>query len=300
MEAKNEQELEDAKDVQENAARCRAMLAAVAAVFRPMRIRLSQLRVDHSYQRPEDPPWRRTEMVDEFDPYAFGVIYVGRRKNGTFWIDDGQQRCATLRAMAEFAGDDGQGTPDPLVRCSVFDSRGPKHEAEVFYKMNMLRTSPKPHEAFKSAVRGRVEPQASIASFIGLLGLSIGAQSSHSPRVMSFAIALTKTWADHENACKRAVRIQRTIVGNSGVMIAEIHKGLYRILSRGGVLSAKDVAHLRVEGKDAIRAAISGVQKANGTAARRPHKDDCAEGILVLLGRTIALRRGRVTVCKTS
>jgi len=299
MEAKNEQELEDAKLAQENAVYCRAKLAELLEANWSMEIRLSKLHVDPSYQRQEIPEYRLTEMVNDFDPHAFGAVHAGKRKDGTFWLVDTQQRCAAVRRMVAFAAADGQGTPDPLLLCIVFTSRGREHEAAVYHKINGKQTPLKPYEDFKAAVLAAEEPQTSVSAFIGCLGMSIGTPSSKSPNVVGFTNALVQTWTDHENACKRAFRIQRTIVRKSGVMTKPIHKGLWRILSNGGFLSAKDVAHLRAEGKEAICAAISGVQKAHGVTGR-PHADDCAEGILVLLGRTIGLRRGRVTVCKTS
>jgi hypothetical protein len=282
----------------ESAMHFREVLAEGRKALRPVWLRLSQLLVDPAYQRPEIPDWKLMKMLQDWSWAAFGAPSVGQRTNGTHWVVDAQQRCAAVHAMQEIAADDGRNAPDPLLLCIVFDSRGRRHEGSVFHKINGNRTPLKPHEDFKAAVLAQEDPQASIARFITSLGMSVGTSSSKSPNVVSFTNALVKTWVDNESACKRALRIQRTVVGASGVLIKPLHKGLWYILSYVGPLSVKDITHLRAQGKEAICGAISGVQTAHGVAGR-PHAPDCAEGILALLGRTIG-QRGRVMVCKAA
>jgi len=283
----------------EAAAHFRAMLDMEKRILKVMWIRLSRLCVDPAYQRPEIPEWKLLEMVYAFDWRAFGVVSAARRKDGTFLIIDAQQRCAALRMMADFAALDGRKAPDPLVLCVVFDSDGRKSEAAVFHTINGKRTPLKPHEDFKSAVLALEDPQTRIAKCLATLGMSVGTPSSKTPNTIGFTNALVRTWLDNAKACVRALRIQRTIIGPNGVMIKPLHKGLWHILSNIGPLSAKEIAHLRTSGKEAICAAISGVQKTNGVTGR-PHATDCAEGILALLGRPSGLKRGRIMVCKAA
>ena len=98
---------------------------------------LSSLNTDSSYQR--DVKGKHKKIVAEFNEEALGIPLIGEREDGTLWIVDGLQRITALRKMGK-----------KEVRCEVFASNGPNHEAEVFKLVNMNRTRLTPSEEFRA------------------------------------------------------------------------------------------------------------------------------------------------------
>lgn len=68
---------------------------------------------------------------------AFGVVHVGRRADGTFWIVDGQQRYEAAKRLGIMK-----------VPCLVFESRGLEHEAEIFDILNCGRRKLTPTQEY--------------------------------------------------------------------------------------------------------------------------------------------------------
>lgn len=98
---------------------------------------LDKIQTDHSYQRALNPVAVR-KIEKDYNPVALGVPLVGERTDGTLWIVDGQQRVGALRKMGRHKH----------LRCEVFASNGPEHEAEVFRLVNKNRTAIKPIDLF--------------------------------------------------------------------------------------------------------------------------------------------------------
>ena len=106
----------------------------------PEHLPVSQLQVDHAYQRllvESQIRW----VVNHYDPIAFGRLVVGRRADGSLWVVDGQQRheAATRLEM-------------DTVPCDVFESTGRTHEAYVFREIGSRRKNLKPYEMYRAAV----------------------------------------------------------------------------------------------------------------------------------------------------
>lgn len=104
-------------------------------------IRLDAIQADPSYQR--DIQAKHKKIVAEFNEDALGVPLVGERSDGTLWIVDGLQRITALRKLNWVK-----------VRCDVFASAGPEHEAEVFKLVNCNRTKLRPGDIFKALLTG--------------------------------------------------------------------------------------------------------------------------------------------------
>jgi hypothetical protein len=101
------------------------------------RVPIDALAVDPSYQREVRPG--HSKIVANFDETAFGVPLIGEREDCTLWIVDGLQRITAIKKLGH-----------DVVRCEVFASKGPEHEAEVFKLVNLNRTRLRPFEEFKA------------------------------------------------------------------------------------------------------------------------------------------------------
>jgi hypothetical protein len=103
------------------------------------KLNITELNVDPSYQREVKPGHKK--ILAKFDEAALGIPLIGMREdeNGkrSYWIVDGLQRISAmlLKGWKE-------------VRCEVFRSDGPEHEAHVFNLVNGGRTRLTPGELF--------------------------------------------------------------------------------------------------------------------------------------------------------
>lgn len=61
-------------------------------------VRLSEVRVDPTYQRDVNEP-KVSRIVGKFNPHRFEPIDVSVREDGTMWVFDGQHRCEVARKM---------------------------------------------------------------------------------------------------------------------------------------------------------------------------------------------------------
>ena len=94
-------------------------------------LELDRVNVDPSYQRPRSET-AVAKIMKDFNPKALGIPVVGERADGTLWVVDGQQRIHAMREMKD--------KNRRWVRCEVFASDGPEHEAEIFKVINCNRT----------------------------------------------------------------------------------------------------------------------------------------------------------------
>lgn len=86
------------------------------------RLSVEDLNVDSSYQR----KLRSIKfLVENFNSLYFGVLVVGRRSDGSFYVVDGQHRFRAAEKVGQ-----------KVIPCMVFDSEGSKHEAHVFTQLN--------------------------------------------------------------------------------------------------------------------------------------------------------------------
>jgi hypothetical protein len=92
--------------------------------------RVGDLQVDHSYQRPEDQAKINGWVANGFDPFAFGMLILSKRSDGSLFIVDGQNRNAMLRQM---------GWEDQLVPALVLTGLSVEQEARIFRVTNQER-----------------------------------------------------------------------------------------------------------------------------------------------------------------
>lgn len=132
-------------------------------------VSIKSLQVDKSYQRGE------TSLINviagQFDPLAFGIVWVGMRSDGKKFIVDGLQRTRG----AEKAG-------HSKVPALVFRSEGRKQEADIFRKLNAFRRRVSRMDVFRSANEAKLEYAVNITSAVRSAGLKIATRDSRGTR----------------------------------------------------------------------------------------------------------------------
>jgi hypothetical protein len=124
------------------------------------RVPIDVLAVDPSYQREVKAGHKK--IVADFDETAFGVPLIGEREDCTLWIVDGLQRITAIKKLGQ-----------DVVRCEVFASKGPEHEAQVFKLINLDRTRLRPIEEFKALLTAHDEEAWKIKTAVESCGFSI-------------------------------------------------------------------------------------------------------------------------------
>lgn len=160
---------------------------------------VSELNIDQSYQRSE----QRIALIigESFDPLAFGSIIVGKRKNGKYYIVDGQQRTKG----AQLAG-------FHRVPALVFDSSGPQQEAHLFRLLNAYRKKVSKIEIFRAALRAKIPYALKIQDAVKDSGLEIELTPRKNtslawPRIQAIG-ALERIYGDGESdAIKKVLSV---------------------------------------------------------------------------------------------
>lgn len=123
-------------------------------------VRLEALQTDQSYQR--GVKGKVSTIVNTFNEIALGVPLVGQRADGSLWIVDGLQRITALRRMNWTE-----------VKCEVFASEGPEHEARMFKDVNLNRTRLKPQEEFRALLTAQDEDAWAIKNAVEAEGFGV-------------------------------------------------------------------------------------------------------------------------------
>lgn len=105
---------------------------------------------------------RVSAIVKKFDADAFGSLCVGEREDGSYWIVDGLQRHTAAQALGL-----------SQVRCDVFASSGPAHEARIFRHKNKDRTAVSAVTVFKALLQEGDQQALAIRSAVENAGLSL-------------------------------------------------------------------------------------------------------------------------------
>jgi hypothetical protein len=128
------------------------------------RIKKTRLSVDHTYQReirrPDSNESKVRVIAANWEWVACGVLLVGRRKDGTYSVVDGQHRLA-----AALLRDDITHLP-----CIVFESNGSVQEADGFLKANTYRKPLSGLDRFKALVHSGDATAISVAALLESTG----------------------------------------------------------------------------------------------------------------------------------
>lgn len=104
-------------------------------------VNIDDLKIDNSYQRPIKEK-HIADIIMYFTWEGFGTPVVGRRKNGSLWLIDGQQRIIAAQRLGVTS-----------VEAEIVESRGPKHEASLFHLLNSTSVVPTKMQIFRAALR---------------------------------------------------------------------------------------------------------------------------------------------------
>ena len=102
---------------------------------------INVLSVDHNYQRPHITS-RSRRIAQNFNIVSLGVLSVSRRKDGSYWIFDGQHRYEGAKSRGDVK----------TLPCEVYEDLTVKQEAEAFLLMNEGRAKPTSLEKFKAKI----------------------------------------------------------------------------------------------------------------------------------------------------
>lgn len=137
-----------------------------------------KIQVDPAYQREVIKMPKVNKIAANFDAEAFGTITVGKRKDGTLWCVDGMHRLTAAKKC---------GLPE--VPATVFLSRGPHHEAQVFLKLNCERTTVSQVDVYRAALEAEEPDTVAIQDILDACGLHVG-NGSGSAKAIRAASAL--------------------------------------------------------------------------------------------------------------
>lgn len=109
----------------------------------------AELRIDHEYQRNNVNNKRVLRLAQSWSWVACGVLVVGRRPDGTYWVMDGQHRKLAADKRSDIS----------TLPCLVFEVTGKAQEAQGFLAVNTDRGPVPSLSKFNAQVMAR-DPQA--------------------------------------------------------------------------------------------------------------------------------------------
>tara|TARA_R110000868_G_scaffold275664_1_gene535382 strand:- start:64 stop:843 length:780 start_codon:yes stop_codon:yes gene_type:complete len=147
-------------------------------------IKIENLNVSRAYQRTV----KRAvvaKIKKKYEKSAFGTVIVGERKDGTLWVIDGQQRMTAVKEMGH-----------KEVPCSVMQSSGSSHEAEIFRVINGGRQNISRNELFKAALEAGDKQSVEIVAAVERSGFVLGlfSGSNSKPNVIRQAAPLERIY----------------------------------------------------------------------------------------------------------
>ena len=113
------------------------------------------------------------KKIKEFDINAVGVLIVSQRKDGNYYILDGQHRW--------FAAKENN---IEKLDCEVHINLTEKEEAELFLKYNQDRVSTKSIDHFNIEVKAGVEISVDIYNILNEIGLNVSRRGIQSPKAL--------------------------------------------------------------------------------------------------------------------
>lgn len=123
---------------------------------------IKALRFGAVYQRPIDHP-RVVRLARNFDLDALGTIEVSRRKDGSFWIIDGQHRVSALIEL---------GFGDDRVPCLIHSGLTIEEEAKI-YRLRNTAVRPNSYAMFRAELAEQGPEAVDIDRIVRRCGLNI-------------------------------------------------------------------------------------------------------------------------------
>lgn len=157
----------------------------------PMILEPGILKKDRSYQRGVR-GWQFKVMGD-WDEIACMGLLVGRRRDGTFWVVEGQERWEKAKR------DNVKG-----ILCLVFESTGPEMEARYFSKISRSRANMTSLQQHKAGLAARDPVAMGVDRVVGGLGLWIPGENERKKK-------------DGEVTCVRTLEMLYVKMGADGL-----------------------------------------------------------------------------------
>lgn len=156
------------------------------------KIRMDQIKVDPAVQRMFDPNLAN-KIEAAWDPMYAGTLVVSKRRNGEYFVLDGQHRLtvALRKEHADFEFD-----------CEIHEGLSTSDEAKLFLRHNKDRKSARPFDNFKVALTAGEPLELKVDAEVRACGLEV----AHSPSANKVA------------AVQALVRIAQLDVKDSGLI----------------------------------------------------------------------------------
>jgi hypothetical protein len=220
---------------------------------------LALMRVSPLAQRDLNPARVKT-LVAEFDLDQIGILTVSKR-DGYFWIIDGQHRKAALVEI---------GYGDQQVQCDVYEGLTEADEAEMFLRRNNTLTVTS-YSKFKVGVRAGRPDEVAIDRTVRALGLRV----SNGTAVGSISAVgtLRKVFTrDGNDVLRRALAIIRDAYGDAGLS-ANVIDGIGMLVHRydGVIRDTEAVAKLRTAPGGVVGLTNRAEVVYRATGSQRPH-----------------------------
>jgi hypothetical protein len=145
---------------------------------------------------------------------------------------------------------------------------------------------------FLSAVIKGDEPEVSISEWLASIGMEVDDDGSN-PRTIKFPAVLLSTWKMNDGASRRAILMEREVVGPDHCLNNYIHKGLWYLENLGVDTSAHVEKLQRMGGASAMLREINTYRIETGLG---PTLRTCAVGIVRLLNHGRRTRKIRLPV----
>lgn len=140
---------------------------ALQGILMPDEVDLASLGIDTSYQR-EVSALRAKRIAQAFNPFCLQVLLVGRRKDDSLWIVDGQTRRQALMMLGI-----------QKAWAMLFDSSGPEEEANIFRIINLERKAITPLERFHACIAAKDPTSLAIQEELDICGARLSKGSNN-------------------------------------------------------------------------------------------------------------------------
>lgn len=241
----------------------------------------SLLQVDHTYQRDNVSDNRVLEIASNWWWVAFGSLTVAQRRDGSYWIIDGQHRWLAANKRTDV---------DKLP-CVVFICEEKKNEAEGFSGANTLRGPVSMYHRYRCDLIRENPDAMAVRDMIESFGYTVS-RSGNRPKQIACVGAITKAHRKDPTATRRAFGLCVKICDGSPVN-NKLFTGLFYLdwhLSRndrGTIESDAIVERLVKAGQEKILQKINSASAFHGISGAKVF----AQGILTLLNHKCRGRR---------
>jgi hypothetical protein len=206
-------------------------------------VNLDDLKVDPDYQRNVVSEDNTLAIARSFSWVAFNTLVVMQRDNGDMFVVDGLQRLSAARRRGDIKS----------VPCRVFKSEGKEHEALAFNSLNVNRRTVDSYTKFKAAVVAKHSPEAEISEWLADIGMRV--DDTRSPSSLRFPAVLVSQWTQDAEACKRALLVQREVIGDERPDVYP-QKGFFWLIRSGVDVESHITKMKSAGGKPALLRAI--------------------------------------------